>query len=184
MENWRDIPEWEGYYQVSDMGRVRSLERKVEVKYKNGTSCVRPIKERILKLTPDGDNYLHVGLHSIEGKKLTKKVHRLVLEAFSGSHPEDCEACHYDGCTTNNRLDNLRWDTHKNNSEDSRIHGTMCRGEKMNFSKLKNGKVGLIKKLLNKGVKSVLIEKMFKISRQTISSIKNNRTWKHIEPLK
>lgn len=59
------------------------------------------------------------------GRIRTKRVHTLVLEAFAGLCPDGLEACHNDGNPSNNRLENLRWDTHRNNERDKIRHGTL-----------------------------------------------------------
>ena len=61
---------------------------------------------------------------STDGVAKTKVVHKLVLMTFGGPQPEGMEACHNDGDTSNNRSDNLRWDTHQNNMRDKIEHGT------------------------------------------------------------
>ena len=105
MEKWKDIKGYEGIYQVSDLGRVKSLERMVIT---NGGGY-RPVRERILKqrITPNG--YIVAGL---SGK--TYNVHRLVLDTFKpiGKH---MDTMHLDNDRTNNKLSNLKWGTRKEN---------------------------------------------------------------------
>ena len=76
VEKWKDISGCPGY-QVSNLGRVKSMER--NVKLKNGS--IRTIRERILKPIKNKDGYLFIGLYN-EGKKKNIKVHRLVGQAF------------------------------------------------------------------------------------------------------
>ncbi len=112
IENWKPIAGYEGLYEVSDMGNVRSIRR------------------NLIKSPAANDRgYFHVGLHS-GAKQQRLYVHRLVLEAFVGPCPAGMEGCHNDGDRANNRLDNLRWDTSKNNHADRLEHGTDTRGEK------------------------------------------------------
>jgi hypothetical protein len=120
-ERWLDVVGYEEIYQVSDYGRVRSLDR---------VNCRgRRLKGKILKLSKNPTGYLSVDL--CNGQKRTKKkVHVLVLEAFRGECPEGKESCHYDGNPANNCLENLRWDTHSSNIFDKVRHGTHPQAQK------------------------------------------------------
>lgn len=99
MEKWKDIKGFEGKYQVSDKGRVKSLNY-------NKTG-----KVRIMKLTPEKDGYLVI---TLSGKQY--KVHRLVAEAFI-SNPEGKPSIdHINTIKDDNRVENLRWVTNWENS--------------------------------------------------------------------
>jgi hypothetical protein len=120
VEQWRPVVGWEGYYEVSDHGRVRSVERLV--RRKDGRTRAAP--SRIL-----GTPFAKTGGYPVvnlwrDNKGRVEKVHRLVLAAFVGPCPEGMEGCHNDGDPTNSHLDNLRWDTHSGNVQDTIGHGT------------------------------------------------------------
>lgn len=120
-ERWLPIAGYEGRYEVSDHGRVRSLDRWTH--HKNGTrQFIRGVMMALSPHHPDTP-YPKVGLCK-SGKQTSAAVHRLVLEAFVGPCPPGMEACHKDGDHTNSSLDNLRWDTHRENWRDSVRHGT------------------------------------------------------------
>lgn len=123
-ERWLPIPGWEGYYEVSDLGRVRSLDR--EITCKNGV--VKRYRGRVLSPGDDGTRLL-VGLYR-PGRHETRKVHQLVLEAFVGPRPDGLEGCHADDDHTNNRLSNLRWDDRIANMADSLRNGTNNRSRR------------------------------------------------------
>lgn len=109
MELWRSIPGQNPRYEVSDLGKVRSL---------------KPSGIKILKQCLDGDRpYLIVGLSN---KSIVKqlKVHRLVLFAFVGLPEIGQEGRHLNGNSTDNRLENLCWGTHSENMLDKVRHGT------------------------------------------------------------
>ncbi|ERG63471.1 hypothetical protein L332_03560 [Agrococcus pavilionensis RW1] len=117
-ENWLPVVGYEGWYEVSDLGRVRSVSR--EVRTGVGT---RHMQGRVLRPFTRADGRYSVTL-SRDDERRTRLVHRMVLEAFVGPQPTGAECCHHDGDPTNNRLTNLRWDTHTGNEADKRRHGT------------------------------------------------------------
>lgn len=116
IENWKPVVGYEGLYEVSDHGRVRSMPREVRTTNQHGP-VVRQYRGRELNLTRHTNGYLRAGL-SKDGKVTVKYVHRLVLEAFEGPCPPGHECCHWDDDPTNNRIDNLRWDTPVENQQD------------------------------------------------------------------
>lgn len=102
---WRKVEGYERYL-VSDQGHVKVS-----------------LTDKHLKRQVDAGGYFHVQLAATRQKpNRYRAVHRLVLEAFSGPCPEGLEACHNDGNKLNNRLDNLRWDTHRSNCIDRELH--------------------------------------------------------------
>ena len=110
MEEWRDIKGYEGLYQVSNMGRVKGLER-ISKHSKGGN---KTIKEKILKGTLNDNRYLMVGL-SKNGKTKRFLIHRLVGEAFI-SNPNKLPCIdHINTIATDNRAENLKWCTQKDN---------------------------------------------------------------------
>lgn len=130
MEIWKDIPDFGNYYQASNLGRIKSKTRKVQ-KFCGLTKTVvsQNYKERILNPTKNSkQGYLavHIGINN---KKYTVSVHKLVLLAFVGKAPEGFEACHNNGIAWDNRIENLRWDTHANNSLDRKNHGKYPTGK-------------------------------------------------------
>ena len=118
IEQWRDIPGHPGY-QVSDHGRVRSLDRTITTA--NGQ--VRRLKGRAMRATLNQHGYPFVDLRN-QGKRRVRTVHSLVAEAFIGTRPEGMEVCHNDGNKTNNHVDNLRYGTRSDNTLDKVRHGT------------------------------------------------------------
>lgn len=117
-EEWRDINGYEGLYQVSNLGRIKSLDRKV--KGKNG--IVQSLHGKILSLQFDKDRYYMVIL-SKNGKETDHKVHRLVAQAFIPNPYHYPEVNHKDENKQNNRVDNLEWCTAKYNTN----YGTAMR---------------------------------------------------------
>lgn len=131
-ELWLPIRGYEGLYEVSSLGRVRSLDREIE----HPTAGIVHRKGKVLAQNPlNKDGYLGVGLNK-GGTKKKRSVHTLVLEAFVGPRPEGQQACHNDGNNTNNRVENLRWDTPRENVADIKRHG---RNRWLNRSACANG---------------------------------------------
>lgn len=116
-ETWLPVVGWEGFYEVSDQGQVRSLDRMVAFGEQQ-----RLARGRILKPGRDLNGVLFVHL-SADGRHRVHRVHLLVLEAFVGPRPPKLEGCHWDDDNENNRLDNLRWDTKSANARDQIRNG-------------------------------------------------------------
>lgn len=106
-EEWLSVVGYEGFYEVSNLGEVRGLDRVINVTRKDtGTKLKRPIKGRLLKQTLN--EYMHVHINK-EGKKKTSKVHVLVCTAFHGERKPKQQVNHIDGNKLNNKADNLEW---------------------------------------------------------------------------
>lgn len=107
MEIWKDVVGYEGRYQVSNLGSVRSL------KYRGHdvTSLMKP-----------STNYAGYLVVTLGKERKQVRVHCLVLEAFIGSRPEGAQGCHNDNDKLNCSLVNLRWDTPKGNVADRRSY--------------------------------------------------------------
>lgn len=184
METWLPIKNYEDYYEVSSLGRVRSVERTVEQHSKTGLAYQRVMKSKLLTPVKDSkDRYMYVHLSNGIAKHFS--IHSLVLKAFVGE-PEHLQECrHLDGNCKNNRLDNLRWDSHLNNEKDKKIHNTVYRGETHHMTSLTVDQVKLIKKSLAEYVgkkhgRNVKIGAMLSICPLVIGNISRNRTWKHV----
>lgn len=109
-EIWKDVPGYEGLYQVSNLGRVKSLSR-----YVNGRKpLVKPLKERILKFW-NNRGYLCVRLCPNPKVRKCIGIHRLVAFAFIPNPNDYPEIDHIDGNPSNNNVENLRWVTHRQN---------------------------------------------------------------------
>jgi hypothetical protein len=112
MTEWQPIPGWEGLYEAGAQGEIRRVGR-VEA----------------MGTCPDKDGYLTVWL-SRDGASKRIHVAPLVLSAFHGPRPPGLECCHGNGVQSDNRIENLRWDTHSANMRDQVAHGTHAQSSK------------------------------------------------------
>jgi hypothetical protein len=109
-EIWKEIKGYEGLYEVSNLGNVKSLERNIV--RKDGTNFY--IAERILRPSKDRKGYLNIGLYK-KGKSKNYKVHRLVAAAFIPNPESKLEVNHINADKADNRVKNLEWATCKEN---------------------------------------------------------------------
>lgn len=173
-EQWKDIEGYEGIYQVSDQGRVRSLDRV-------GVARQR-LKGKVLKPGTNRNGYCYV----ILCKKLTVKhhaVHRLVALAFLGPDRER-QVNHKSGKKTDNQALNLEWVTAKENMRHSmEVLGNSSgrKGEAHSQVKLTANQVREIRRLYaSKDHSQYNLAKLFGVHRSTIEHIVTRRTWKHV----
>lgn len=126
-ETWRPVVGYEGHYEVSTLGRVRSL------KTRWGTRAAPLILTPCLVGKKDRQ-YWSVNL-LLAGEKRNCKVHHLVLRAFVGPCPDACEGSHLDDDSLNNKLSNLVWETKSENCKRRRVPtGDLARNRKLSFS--------------------------------------------------
>ena len=121
MENWKDIKGYEGYYQISDLGNVKSLERKVRCK----GGSLRVVNEKKLNLYLDGKGYLQVKLHK-KGSYKSFNIHKLIAMSFLGhtSYGHKLVVDHIDNNPLNNKIENLQIITNRDNCSKDRKGGT------------------------------------------------------------
>lgn len=117
-------------------------------------------------------HYVYVSIHN-----KSYKVHHLILQTFIGPRPSGMEACHYDGNGLNNRVENLRWDTRKNNHADKKRHGTARLGEENDMHILTADDVAQIKRLMIGHVPATRIAIQFGVHYNTILDIQLGKTW-------
>lgn len=138
-EIWKDIKGYEGYYQVSTLGNVRSCTRTITRKSKLGNTYNAVLKGKILPISLDGSGYPKVNLNK-DSKHKNKHIHRLVAETFiDNSNPTTLtEVNHIDENKLNNSVDNLEWCDRKYNNHHSLITETLNEAKKksvLQFSK-------------------------------------------------
>lgn len=183
MEIWKSIEGFEGRYEVSNYGRVRSLDHVVSKMHKTGVMYPHTIKGRIRKFGFSGGR---------KGRKyptviITKRplvkhcmIHRIVAIAFVPNPEGKLEVNHKDGDKLNNHYDNLEWCTRKENTQ----HASTARllwDNGIHFNaKLNLKTVFKIKRELSKGIRQCEIARKYKIDPMTIQAISSGKSWKHI----
>lgn len=142
MEEWKDIPGWEGEYQVSTEGNCRGLDRI--------NHLGRRIKGKPVKGAVNSGKHHQVGLCR-NGKRTLFQTHRLVMLTFVGPCPDGMEVCHNNGNALDNRLENLRYDTRRANVCDQVEHGVHSMASK---NRCKHGHLKLAPNLTEGGMRN------------------------------
>ena len=119
-ELWKDVKSFEGLYQVSTLGRVRSLDKYIDVKIRNVDKVLK--RGKILKPSYDKDGYLRICLCENQ-QRIYRSIHRLVAMAFIPNPDNKPCVNHIDSDITNNKVDNLEWVTPKENVHHSYLYG-------------------------------------------------------------
>lgn len=172
---WREIPGCPGYRAGSN-GEIQSslwpgkrLSQRAE----------RPWKSIVARRN-DKNGYMYVTMR-VNCKHYTATVHSLILRAFIGERPNGMDACHTNGCRTDNRIQNLRWDTRKNNNLEKSSHGTQVHGEQHPVSKLTDEIVMQMRQMRVAGMSFQKIANRVGVNLNTAWNAVTGRTWKHLE---
>ena len=179
-EEWRDVVGFEGLYEVSSLGRVRSVPRYVHTTNKRKYL----IKGKILRPVPQKSKHLQLWLRK-EGQTIPVRVHRLVADAFLGPCPPNKECCHNNGVPFDNRVDNLRWDTRANNIRQSYTDGRDVviprhkKGSTHYASKLTAAQADFVR---TSNLSGVELAKKLGVSPMTISRCKRGHTYTDVTP--
>jgi len=181
-EIWKDIEGFEGLYQASTTGKVRSVDRIVPHSHGNR---FRKLVGRELKSHPNHKGYLMLQL-SKNGKVIVICNHRVIATTFIDNPLNLSEINHIDEVKVNNSVDNLEWITHIDNirhgtgmerSAKSRIGLAMVKGEQCGGAKLKESQVI---EILNSSKKSTELAKIFGVDHSQICRIRRRENWKHL----
>lgn len=164
IEEWRPVVGF-GDYDVSSLGRVRSRKRK------RG-----PV---VLRLGTDSRGYDKIEMYTL-GKRVTRKVHGLVLAAFHGPCPPGMEGSHVNGKSDDNRADNLTWEAHAENNARKITHGTEQRGERGNGARLTEVEVLRIRRECRKYGDQMRLSRELGISVKTVHSALRGGNWAHV----
>jgi hypothetical protein len=175
-ERWLPVPGFEGFYEVSDFGRVRSVVR-MTTRGIRGGGIRRPV--------PDRHGYLRMAL-SRYGKVRSRYVHRLVALAFIGPNPPRQEVRHGPGGKLDNRLVNLSYGTRADNENDKVRDGTFRHGggtywgERHHQSKLTAAIVLECRRRAAAGEQQTALALEFGISQSAMNNAILGKTWRHL----
>jgi hypothetical protein len=179
-EIWKSVVGYEGVYEVSSLGKVRSIRRLVWRPGKYAGYIT--VRGGIVRYRRGG--YPSVSLCK-EGKSKDVPISRLVLEAFVGPCPDGMEACHFpDRDPENNRLDNLSWGTRKENQLHRKIHQTSNKGKMYNVgmgnpnAKLTERDVRVIRIRCECGESPRIVAKCFGVSAGVVERIVCRKSWR------
>jgi hypothetical protein len=174
MEIWKPVVGYEGLYEVSSLGRVKSLQKTI-FREKHG-NWVQP--ERILKNSSQQNGYVAITIYK-NGKAKRINIHRLVCVSFVQNPNNKPCVNHKNGVKSDNRLENLEWVTFSENTFHAFNKGFLkpLKGESNGSSKLLEKQVYEIREKLSKkhSVKSLMEE--YSISRSHIQRIRNKKCW-------
>ena len=175
-EIWKDVIGWEGFYQISNFGNVKSLERQV---YNKGHKCYRVQYGRVLKPAIASHGYRMV--HLLNGKiSRSVCVHRLVIEAFIPNSENKKETNHKDGNKLNNNVDNLEWATYTENINHALNTGLNNNKADTHYkAKITSKDAVTIRRMRKQGIRITKIKESFNnLSLSSIGDIIHNITWK------
>lgn len=173
-EKWKDIKQYEGLYQISNLGKVKRLGFSYNSPFQGKVIIPYKILQGSLK-----DGYQQIALFK-NGVRELVFIHRLVAIAFISNCEDKPFVNHKDSIRSNNKVDNLEWVTAKENSKHAHASGTftMPRGENTASTNLKNEDVKYIKDNPD-NLKQKEIALKFGISQGGVSKIQNNKNWKY-----
>lgn len=184
IELWKDIEKYEGIYQISNLGRIKSVERVFYKRKARKNHELMPVympeKIRSKRITNRG--YVKISLWN-NNKVEHFLVHRLVAFYFVHNPKPNKynQVLHLDNNPGNPRWDNLKWGTQKMNIQQSVSEGRWHTGSKNFQSKLKAEDIPIIRQLIADGVSLTKIGDRFGVTHCPIMYIKDNRTWKHVK---
>lgn len=176
-EVWCEFPGWEGSYEISSLGRVRSLDRTV-VRHGNGRKIEARYRGKLMKRRRNPAGYPAIRL-SLDGSPKDILIHSAVCSAFHGARPDGFEAAHLDGFKENCASSNLAWKRPVDNTADKWAHGTMLCGERHGRSKLSSDQIREIRQATGTQAE---IAARYGIAQGHVSRIKNSVKWKHLGP--
>ena len=177
-EEWKDIQGYEGKYQVSTLGRVKSLARII---YKGHYQAFYSEKIMIAYLEKNG--YLSTRLYDGNNKNKKILIHRIVAQAFLSNPEKKAQVNHKNGDKTNNRIENLEWATCKENINHAIQIGIINnKGENNAKAKLTDKDASEVKRLyLKENMKQRDIAKIFNISQTTVWSVVHGRVYSYLK---
>lgn len=170
MEIWKPIKDFEGYYEISSMGRVRSLEREV---WNKANQCFQHVASKMLHPHPVSKEYPYLKVHLVrDGVHKNGVIHRLVTEAFIPPVEGKPHINHKDGDKFNNTVDNLEWVSQIENMAHSLSNG-LHHSVKLSQKQV----VEIRERYKNGGISQRALGEVYGVGQDTISRVVNEKTW-------
>lgn len=174
-EEWRPVVGYEGHYEVSNFGNVRSLPRLIVNSYGRTLSWKGGLLTAINR-----NGYLSVSLSKFN-KARGCQVHRLVAMAWCANPDNKITVNHKNGVKKDNRVENLEWASYSENNAHARETGLNdVKGANHGRVKLSESDVCAIRRMHGQGIRQVEIVAMFNVKQSTISNIIHRVTWRHL----
>ena len=169
-EIWKPVVGWEGFYEVSNKGRVKGVDRVI-----NGPHGKRLWRGQILAPHYEASDCLRARVSLVRnGIGHTRKVHTLVADAFLGPRPAGLEICHNNGDASCNWLDNLRYDSKRENALD------LVRMRRHNTTKLTPEEVLEIRRRAEDGELAEHMSADYGVDPSSVRNVIRRKTWRHI----
>lgn len=180
-EIWKAGVGYEGLYEVSSRGRVRSLDRTTTFE-RRGEWFTRTRKGKIRPPQRSGSYYMVIlSPHFETGlPRRGRTIHTLVCEAFHGPRPEGAQCSHLDGNGLNNQADNLRWESVRRNNARKFNHGTVLSGENHPSAKLNEDGVRAIHVLRKSGMPRKVIANALRVTEACVADVLYGRSWQEV----
>lgn len=180
-EEWREVPGYEGFYEVSNTGRVRSLDR-ITHQIRNGKVLPRKRKGKMLSLVVYSTGYENVRLCGADRVQTTLGVHRVVAQSFIPNPDNKRFVNHIDGNPRNNRLDNLEWTTPLENTRHAISIGLVNnKGISNPAAKYPEHKIAFAKALAGLRLWSDrLVGEYLGMPREVVKDARSGRNWRSV----
>jgi len=173
IEIWKDIPGYEGLYQVSDMGRVKAMRR--QIIHSNGNT--HTYQERILRTLLDRSGY-HAVILCNTGDRKRILVHRLVAESFKDKKVNQDFVNHIDCIKSNNYASNLEWVSHAENVRHAFANNRYDRkGSKHPSAKINES---IVKQIRESKARTVDLASQLGLTEAHVYSVRSFKSWAHV----
>lgn len=181
-EIWASVPGFDGFYEASTFGRIRSVRRYTRCVSKAGREFKKLQGGQCLKQVPHNAGYLQVAF-SADGERSSHLVHRIVAATFLPNPEAHPWINHKDGNKHNNVPDNLEWCTPLHNTHHAMELGLhrVLRGSEKTTAKLNEHKVGIIRELMVYGYSNEKLGEFFGVAAAVISNIRHGHAWKGVD---
>lgn len=176
-EEWKAVPGYEGIYEASTLGRVRSLDRVIHKLNRWGSVSPMKLHGRVLAGGPHVGGYESMHLYR-DGVQWATVTHIVIALTFIGPCPIGQETMHANGNKYDNRLENLSYGTHKENEDAKDVHGTRPKGEQSTSAKLRVTDVLEIRRRVGEPQQELADE--FGCTFSNISAIQLRKSWRHV----